>query len=319
MLKLSPLCSNYFDDVVAFICRRYAELRAFAPLLPERYEEYEVVAPLLESILDQAPGVVALDDSRLVGFIGGWLLPDFRGQRAVISPEWGNATCRENSRRIYEAMYAYTADKWLEQGFYTHVVCLYADRPTDIETWHWLGFGMAAADGVRDLQPLDLDTSPYDIKRAGVDDLQDLYDLGRALSQHIADTPTYLLNEDPQQVEELRDLLTDQQHIFWLASRRGQAVGFLRHGPASEEASTIIRDPGTTSIKGLYTIPKERGRGIAAYLLNKALFWSKTQDYDRCCVDFEPMNVLAARFWTRYFKIVSFALLRTIDPRIRRE
>ena len=123
MTKLGPLSTKHFDKVVKLISDRYAELYAYAPILPERYMEYEVIAPLLVSIIENAPSVAAYDGSHLVGFISGWLLPDFRGQRAVISPEWGNGTRHENSRRIYEEMYAYAATEWVREGYNTHVVC----------------------------------------------------------------------------------------------------------------------------------------------------------------------------------------------------
>ena len=316
MIKLGPLSTKHFDDVVSLISKRYSELHTYAPLLPDRYVEYDVITPLLESIIDNAPGVVAYEDGRLAGFIGGWILSEFRGQRAVLSPEWGNATQLDNSCRIYEAMYGYISREWLRHDCYTHLMCQYADRPADISAWNWLGFGMAAADGVRDLQPLKLNNKPYRIKRAEMDDLEQVHSLVKALAAHISASPTFLFDEENVCKEDTGKLLADSKQVVWLAFDQHKAVGFLRHGPASDYASTIIRDPGTTSIRGLYTIPAARGRGIAADLLNQALSWSKQQDYERCCVDFEPMNTLAARFWPRHFKIVSFAMLRTIDARI---
>jgi hypothetical protein len=53
--------------------------------------------------------------------------------------------------------------------------------------------------------------------------------------------------------------------------------------------------------------------GIA--LLNQVLSWAHGEGYERCAVDWEPMNVLATRFWTRHFQPVSYALVRHIDER----
>ena len=136
MIKLDALSANHFDEVIQLICDRYSVLHSYAPKLPDKYMEYDVTVPLLRSTIDNAPGVVAYDDNhQLVGYISGWMLSDFRGTTAVLSPEWGNATRSENSTRIYEAMYDYIANEWVKQGFYTHIVCQYADQPQNIKTW----------------------------------------------------------------------------------------------------------------------------------------------------------------------------------------
>jgi len=56
-----------------------------------------------------------------------------------------------------------------------------------------------------------------------------------------------------------------------------------------------------------------RGQGIGAALLNRVVQWANEQGYVRCAVDFEPTNVLAARFWMRHFRPVSYALVRYIQ------
>jgi hypothetical protein len=60
--------------------------------------------------------VAAIDEGRLAGFLAAWLLPAFRGRRAVFSPEWANAARAENSRRIYEEMYTQFSASWAEDG-----------------------------------------------------------------------------------------------------------------------------------------------------------------------------------------------------------
>ena len=39
------------------------------------------------------------------------------------------------------------------------------------------------------------------------------------------------------------------------------------------------------------------------------------QGYVRCAVDFEPENVLGARFWLRAFQPVCYSLFRQVDER----
>jgi GNAT superfamily N-acetyltransferase len=89
-------------------------------------------------------------------------------------------------------------------------------------------------------------------------------------------------------------------------------LGRLHIGPASDDASTIIRDPATASITGAYVLPDERGPGLMTALLDRALAWACAEGYARCAVDFEPMNPPARRFWLRHFAPVSNAVRRDV-------
>ncbi len=79
--------------------------------------------------------------------------------------------------------------------------------------------------------------------------------------------------------------------------------------------SPLIYDEKTTSISGAFTREKARGGGIATALLNRSLEWAHAAGYERCAVDFEPMNPLATRFWLRHFEPVCYTLIRHVDKR----
>jgi GNAT superfamily N-acetyltransferase len=55
---------------------------------------------------------------------------------------------------------------------------------------------------------------------------------------------------------------------------------------------------------------------VATALLDRALTWAREAGYVRCAVDFEAMNVVAARFWLRHFRPVCHTLARHLDERI---
>ena len=87
----------------------------------------------------------------------------------------------------------------------------------------------------------------------------------------------------------------------------------MKQGPANVDACTIIHDEKTTSIVGAFTTESVRGGGIATALLNRSLEWARSDGYERCAVDFEPMNPLATRFWLRHFQPVCYTLIRHVD------
>lgn len=315
-LEIVPLKEKHLEDAAVLASARYRALRDHVPLLPPRYEERNTILPMLRDLAGQGPGVAAIQRGRLVGFLHAWLIPDFRGKRSVFSPEWANAADLEDSRRIYEEMYAHISARWVADGFFTHLISLLADDGEAMDGWHWLGFGLLAADGVRDLGPAPGPTAKVDIRRGQPEDLEEVATLLAALQRHHAAAPTFLYPAKQDSLKDHKEWLGNPANAIWLAYQATGAVACMGQGPANPDACTIIRDPGTTSIVSAFTQESARGQGIATALLNRVLAWARTEGYERCAVDWEPMNSLANRFWTRHFQPVTYALVRHIDERI---
>jgi GNAT superfamily N-acetyltransferase len=294
------------------------------PLLPPQYGEPDTIVALLRRLVPGAPargaedqgGVAALRDGRLAGFITGFLIPDFRGAPGVFCPEWASAAEPGAERRIYEEMYTHLAARWVAGGYVQHALGLFGHERTCLDAWHWLGFGMAAADGVRSLDAVDAPATAVNARRGTPGDVEGVADLLDGLRRHLAASPTFLVQDDSSTHEQARAWLEDPEMAVWLAfDSAPEPISFLVSGPATHNASTIIRDEGTTSIVGAFTRPGARGAGVGAALLDRALAWGRDAGYTRCGVDFEPMNVLAARFWMRYFRPVVYYVFRHVDPR----
>jgi GNAT superfamily N-acetyltransferase len=171
---------------------------------------------------------------------------------------------------------------------------------------------MIAADAVRDLESAPGPDTNVEIRRAGPQDLQQVKALHEALAQYMAAPPIFLVRARERDRSYYEEWLQNPERAVWLALQDAEAVAFIRQGPASEDASTIIRDDKTTSITGAFTREDARGGGIATALLNRTLAWARAEGYERCAVDFEPMNPLATRFWLRHFQPVCYAVIRHI-------
>lgn len=310
-LKIIPLQEKHLEDAAMVASARYQTLREQVPLLPARYGDANILLPMLRDLAQQAPGVAAIERDRLVGFLLGFVIPSFLGQRSVYSPEWANSAEIEDSRRIYEEMYAHLSTQWVADGCLTHLVGQLADDHDGREGWHWLGFGLIAADAIRDLRPVPGSTAGFEIRQAGGEDLESVAMLIEGLRQHLAAAPTFF----PHSAEEVQhgaEWLGNSANALWLAYQGTGAVACMGQGPANPDACTIIADEGTTSIVSAFTQHTARGRGIATALLNHCLDWARSTGYERCAVDFEPTNILATRFWMRHFQPVSYALIRHV-------
>ena len=312
-LEIVPLRKEHLEGAVTLASIRYQGFHAQMPLLPPQYADASTLMHLLNGIVSAGPGVAAISQGQIVGFLTGWLMPSFRGRRAVFCPEWASAAEKMNSRSIYEEMYAYLSATWAEDGYFTHLVSILGDDRSNLDVWHWLGFGMIAVDAVRSLQPIHGPTGDCNIFRGGQQNIEEAVALSEALRQHLASAPTFLVHTGQRDCHYFEEWLANPDNAMWLAYEGTKAVAFMMQGPASTDASTIIRDEKTTSIVGAFTRTDMRGRGIAGALLNQALAWARDVGYTRCAVDFEPMNPLASRFWLRHFQPVCYTLLRYID------
>ncbi|MGC9348846.1 MAG: GNAT family N-acetyltransferase [Anaerolineae bacterium] len=317
-LQIVNLRKDHLERAAELVAQRYQALRKEVPALPKQYGDGAVLQPMLERIIKAGPGVAALEDDRLVGFLAAFEIPAFRGFPAVFSPEWANGAPLDDSARIYRALYTELARQWVKRGRSVHLISTFANDRQALKEWHWLGFGTIVADAVRDLDKLQVpatEEQAVHIRRATVDDLAAVQRLERALVEHLAASPVYLVGHEPETRETWISQLEDPAHAVWLAFRDGEAVAYLMSCPASDDASTIIRDAKTTSITGAFTEPFARGAGIATSLLDRALAWAREAGYARCAVDFETMNPPARLFWLRHFTPVTYSVERHIDRR----
>ena len=310
--EIADLGPDHVRQAAALAAERYRILRAHTPHLPARWEDPDLILPMLGELVGQVPGVAALRDGRLVGFLTGFLFSGFRGKDAAYSPEWANGVVVDSGDGLYHDLYTAISARWLGAGAATHLITLPAYDRASLDAWHWMGFGKMSVDAVRDLSPLDAPDPGYAIRRAGLDDAPALAVLRHALWHHLSLPPVYLYDEE---YENMADWLADPAHAAWAAMEGDRAVAFIQIQPVPGDVCAAVRDPGTASITGAFVEERARRSGLGAALLDRALAWAREQGYERCGVDFEPDNRQATRFWPRYFRPVCFSLMRHIDER----
>jgi len=316
LIDITPFKKEHLQDAAKLVSKRYIDLQKQIPLLPAKYKKESAFIPLLHNILDaDNPGVAALQNGSLVGFLTGWRLPSFRGERSIYSPEWGNGADLSGSKQIYEEMYSKLAKIWVEEKFSAHYISLFPNDSDALKSWHWMGFGMISVDAIRGLDPI-LDSKPdIKVRKAEVDDLQQVMDLHQELRIYMKESPIFLPRNEQSQ-SYFRDWLQDPNKVVWLGLKDNEPAAFMRLGPADEDVCTIILDKGTTSIYAAYTKESYRFEGAGAAVLEQSLFSARSSGYKRCAVTFEPMNLIGTRFWLKYFTPVCYSLLRHIDVRL---
>jgi GNAT superfamily N-acetyltransferase len=271
----------------------------------------------LRDHVGHVPGVAALDDNRLVGFIMSFLI-SHRDERMACVPDFGHATVPGREYELYRQMYADLADQWLSCGCFLHAVILYPNESVASRAWFSLGFGLVVMDALREVglgAAAARMPAGIDVRRANADDVDVAASLEFELLRHLAASPAFLPLILYERRASTAEWLADEKHVLWMASRDEQVVAYLRFEP-SENLVLPTSAETTVSITGAFTREDLRGTGIGTALLQTGLRWAGCAGYTHCSVDFESANLPGSAFWLRHFEPVTHSLMRRVDPRL---
>jgi len=314
--QVATLCDQHLPEAAELFAAGYRELRRRAASMPARYEDAGSILPKLQELAAEAPGVVAVRNGQLVGFMMGQVLSSFRGKPAAYSPEWAHAAAGPGRQDIYRAMYACISRHWIDDGLMTHLIPVLAHQQEVLDAFFRTEFGMMGVDAMRDLSRVEHAPSAYEVRQAGIEDTDAVMKLLTVLETHLAEAPIFLCDGGAPDRQSIEQRLTDPKRPSWLACDGQVPVGYMPIQPGNPDAAFIINDPKTVSIKAAVTSPDYRGRGVSALLLDRAIAWARSAGFERCSVDFEPQNIPGSRFWLKHFQPVCYSLIRHIDERL---
>jgi GNAT superfamily N-acetyltransferase len=310
-MRIEPFRAGDVRPAASLVAERVRTLREHVPVLPRTWQDPAAWDARIAAFTADGQALAAHDEDRLVGFLAAERDEDF--SRAYL-PEWASGTV-PGGRRILESLYATASRRWVADGLRTHVFGALRGQAGESEALSWLGFGAFVVDAIRGLDPLPVAGAEVRIRPATADDLDAVIALEDGLRRHLMASPVFLVLPPSRTVEEHRARLLDPDVVTLLAEDRGVPVAHLRIGSCAEDVATIVRDPGTASISGAFTVADRREAGVATALLAAGLDRARELGYVRCAVDFETANLEAARFWTRWFEPVAIWHVRRLHPR----
>lgn len=322
-IHIEQLGRERVPEAARLFAAGYAGLLRAVPTMPARYADPSITTPLVEQLQHNYPMVAAVCGTKLVGYLGGILLPQLKGKdRGAFCPEWGHAVSCDlppvERRRVYRRLYEAIGEQWVGQGRLNHAVSILANDQVAVDAWFWSTFGLLVVDVVRDLRPI-----PYPageptglVVRAAT--LADAVRLLPVFAEHTAyyrRAPIWLPKPDLTDVREVKDELADPKSTVWLAEdcATGAVLGIIKHSVDSDDASTVVRDATTVACSGAYVLPASRGRGVGVALLNAVLEWGRRNDYQRLSLDFEAANLFGMEFWLKYLTPVVYSVFRHVN------
>lgn len=312
-MSIVPFASGHVSAAAELVVLGVERLARRVPVLPVAWTDPEVVARVLAGLVERGTGLAVIDDGNLVAFHAATVI-DGHGGRWAYTPDVGHAAPEDLSGRMRERLYAGLADGWVRGACQEHVITILADDGDAAATFGRLGFGQVVIDLVRDLSPVAVPDLPegVHVRRALAGDAGAMLALDAGLRRHLLATPVFLRLGVAATLEVQRRRIEDPATATFLAERDGEAVGFLRIGQSASDVATIVRDAGTASITGAFTIPALRGGGVASALLAAAVDWAREARFARCAVDHESANREAGRFWARHCTPVAVSLGRRL-------
>jgi len=342
-LNITALNDSHLPDAAGLFVSRYREARSRTPVLPVRHEDPGTILPRLSDLLKKGPGAAAIQDGRLVGFLAGMAIPNFKGtQRGVWCPEWAHAAVESggaNRADVYRRLYEWISAQWVAAGCFTQAITLFAHDVEAGDIWFRNGFGLLCVDAVRSLDPVAADrplapaatirqatAGPLPaatIRRATPADVDQILNLTVQHYRYLAGAPIFLPYLRAVGREEIEGWLADPTQAVLvatvtgeIASAEGEVAAYLRGGLGCPEAAHVLSDPKTASITRAFTRESLRRQGLASALLGRFVEWARLRGMERIAVDFEPQNIHGSRFWGRHFEPVCHSVIRRVDERV---
>lgn len=312
-MEIVPFRSEYIPAAAALFVENLKRLRESVPALSDRLTDPQRVDERLRGLLDAGPAVMALDQGKLTGYLGGYLIEHFRDteRKSSYCPEWGHAVQEDGKAAIIRALYREAAARWTEAGCQAHAVSLLAHDSVIEKTWFWQGFGLLVVDAVRLLTPVDAPSpAGITIRKATAADVDLLAQLDAEHWRHYEQPPILMVAHTSNDAAAYAAFLSEPVNSVWLAMKEGRAAGMIQYMSENFGAADIVSGKTNVAITGAYVRPEYRGQKIAIALLNAAFEDYARQGMDRCSVDFESTNPEAASFWMKYFEPVCLSVMR---------
>jgi hypothetical protein len=152
---LVPFTQKHLEPAVALFIQNYTYEQEHNPLLPSRViDEPTWIQGMLQSTLAN-PGVVVVEQNRVLAYMVTGDHFQWKGQQATIVREYCHSAIVTKKRALYQRMYMYLAQEWVNQHIHLHLIRHFAHDTILQETLYQLGFGAILAERLRDCSAVD--------------------------------------------------------------------------------------------------------------------------------------------------------------------
>ena len=315
--QVVPFAADHLGAAVELFICSYRREQEESPLLPsETIDNGDRLRSAIKPLLPN-PGVAVLKDNQVVAFmLSGYRFP-FKGQKAIIVPEYCHASILPDRRELYQIMYMRLASEWIGSHIHVHIMGHFAHDTVLRESLYQLGFGAIIAEALRDLSRIQ---GAHTMDIVEETDLERLLNISIEDSRYYPDSPIFIVKET--KADERRAILEssiregDAYFAFYGSEGVDAYLGVGESASGTFKEGFLLRDTCTAQIKNAFAKPHIRGKGIGKSLLQCAVDWSIEHEYERLFVEFETANYFGGNFWRRHFTPYLYFSMRYIDNTI---
>lgn len=314
-LQVITFADEHLEAAAALLADRHRRHRQAEPLLPESVDFRAEIEALRQG--DGVPGVVAIRDGRVVGYLLARRRDDGRSEGSVWVEPAGHAV--ERAEDVLD-LYAAAAEGWVADGSTRHYALVPAADRELLDAWFRLGFGAQHALGIQEV-PAEAGAAArpgIEIRPGRPEDAETAEALSTALGRHQSFAPVFspTPSADPAALrEEWIEEVEDPNAAVIVAERDGHLIGLITAAPVEYSSAHVglARPPDAGILGYAATLPEERGSGAGVALTEAVFAWARERGYRTIVVDWRTTNVLASRFWPRRgFRTTFLRLYRSI-------
>lgn len=322
-VRIIPMAVAHVEKAFALFLEAYDRERKANPALPAEPGRSGDLKSLMGKFAARReyPGYVALGgDDRSTGRIIGFMLPgyafDFKGQKAIIVPEFCHAAPGGDRNRTYQMLYRACAGHWMDGGGQLHLIGHFAHDRELRDILFRLGYGAIIEERVRELAPVKGaggSAAPL-IERAVSP--EELIPLEREHRLFYPQAPTFITKpvDESSLRSGLEEYLGPEGALFFANGPKGEPSAYMAVGEsASEGEGFLLRNTNTAQLKSAFIKETLRGKGVGTALLNRAVEWARQEGYDRMFVEHETANMYGSNFWGKYFDAYLCFAMRYVE------
>ncbi len=309
-----------FEQAAELAADGHARLRRELPFLPARAPEDYL--PRIRWIAEKGVTIAFEDGGRVMAFMGGFVIEDFRNAGpGAYCPDWCHGVREgDDPGRTYPRLYAAIAPRWIEAGARIHAIALYSTEREALESLSLTGFGRIVMDAAAPTDRVlaataepDPRTCGVSVRAAGLADVEALATMDAVLAAHIAAPPVLMPGAQGQDADEWRAWFAGKDAAAFIAEDGdGRPLGFIKAEEPQFDVSHAVQSSSTLAIDGMFVVPGARGAGLGRLLLSNLARRAADNGKTLMSVDCETMNPEAIGFWPRFFSPVGWSLERRV-------
>ena len=184
-----PFADEHLDGAAEVLAARHRRHRGAEPLLSPAFEDPAAARELLVAAYaaDDASGSVAIDGSRVVGYLLGAPKGDLWGRNVWV--ESGGHAVEEPE--LARTLYAAAATRWLDEGRTAHYALLPSHDTALVQAWFRLAFGWQHTHAIRKPAPAGPVREGLVVRQPERSEIPQLARLDMVLTDHQALSPTF--------------------------------------------------------------------------------------------------------------------------------